>query len=216
MNDPAVRASHRGPSSIEPAPGWFDLLEVTADPRRRSILAVVRESGELPIDDLSARARNRCRGSGEDSGLSPITFHHVHLPNLEAVDLVEVTDDGESIRPGPAFDPDTVDALLRDDEPEPVDDATIAALEAPRRRLAVSVMADAGGLVEVDELADAVAARTARSDWPDEPTPDPAVVLHHVDLPRLDAAGVVDYDPDEGLATYLGLPDGLALSVGPV
>lgn len=30
------------------------------------------------------------------------------------------------------------------------------------------------------------------------------VALHHVHLPKLDAAEVVDYDPDEGVVRYLG------------
>lgn len=52
-------------------------------------------------------------------------------------------------------------------------------------------------VVAVDDLADEISAR-------DHATDVTAIRLHHVILPRLDDAGVVEYDPRSNTARYRG------------
>lgn len=74
---------------------------------------------------------------------------------------------------------------------------TIAALLTDaRRRRAVDVLADRDARIRLRDLAAAVAAREREID-PDggsAATDEIAVSLHHRHLPKLDRAGVVDYD----------------------
>ena len=78
-------------------------------------------------------------------------------------------------------------------------------LGAERRRLVLDVLSERTGPVDLDELAAAVADReggeaaTARG---------VAVDLHHTRLPELDAAGLVDYDPDSRVVDS-GAADGV-------
>jgi DNA-binding transcriptional ArsR family regulator len=80
-------------------------------------------------------------------------------------------------------------------------------LAAPERRLILSVLRERdGGPVTLDSLARAVRDRLADSDRDRSPTKhDLRVSFHHVHLPKLADAGVVEYD-DEAVRL---LPDPL-------
>ena len=68
-------------------------------------------------------------------------------------------------------------------------------LAAERRRLAVDVLSERDTPVALDDLAAAVAAReTTESDPGADAVNRTAISLHHVHLPRLADAGVVEYD----------------------
>lgn len=59
----------------------------------------------------------------------------------------------------------------------------------------------------LETLADLVAGWTEAGPGPDRSVAhdDVRIGLHHVHLPTLDAAGLVDYDPDEGRVAFGGL-----------
>lgn len=69
-------------------------------------------------------------------------------------------------------------------------------LEVDRRRYALDALAEYDDPVDLEELAEAVA---AREDDLDESEPSVrsamATALHHIHLPKLADAGVVEYDP---------------------
>ena len=68
-------------------------------------------------------------------------------------------------------------------------------LAAERRRLALEVLSDRDAPLELDDLATAVAARQSDDDAPEDDVIERTTVsLHHVHLPRLADADVVDYD----------------------
>jgi hypothetical protein len=70
-------------------------------------------------------------------------------------------------------------------------------LSAERRRLTLDVVADRTAPVGLDDVARAVARRETDADVPDAAAVERvAVSLHHVHLPKLSDAGVVQYDPD--------------------
>lgn len=67
-------------------------------------------------------------------------------------------------------------------------------LRAERRRVTLEVLTDWSAPVDVEDLAAAVAEREA--DGADESTVRRVTVsLHHLHLPKMAEAGVVDYDP---------------------
>ena len=81
-------------------------------------------------------------------------------------------------------------------------DATLELLSDQRRRYVLYYLREQGNPVSVDELADRVTM------WENEPSIDRSKIradLHHSQLPRLDDAGVVDFDPEEG---YVSLATG--------
>jgi|AntRauMinimDraft_4_1070384.scaffolds.fasta_scaffold00048_22 DNA-binding transcriptional ArsR family regulator len=106
------------------------------------------------------------------------------------------TSDAASTPLGPSLpNPD-----LPEDSTPPLDlDAVFAALGHPRRRHLLSALADRDGEQSLTRLATDVVAR--ESDQPRESVSTEAcqrcrIALHHAHLPKLDALGVVDYDPD--------------------
>lgn len=70
-------------------------------------------------------------------------------------------------------------------------------LASEHRRLALDVLADEYPTVELETLAADVAEREAESDAVEDGSVESVTIaLHHAHLPRLDDAGVVDYDPE--------------------
>jgi len=68
-------------------------------------------------------------------------------------------------------------------------------LAAERRRLALAVLSERDAPLGLDDLATAVATRQSDDGAPENEVIDrTAVSLHHVHLPRLGDADVVDYD----------------------
>lgn len=67
----------------------------------------------------------------------------------------------------------------------------LEAMASTRRQHVAGALADAGDEIEsLDDLVDAVGERF------DDDEDELRAALHHVHLPKLDEAGLVDYDPD--------------------
>lgn len=70
-------------------------------------------------------------------------------------------------------------------------------LSAERRRLVIDVLATRGTPGELADVARAVAVRENEGGAVDEATVESvAISLHHVHLPKMDAAGVIGYDAE--------------------
>lgn len=70
-------------------------------------------------------------------------------------------------------------------------------LASDRRRVALDVLDTRRGPLDLDDLAALVAAEEHDRDTPTDKTVEQtAISLHHVHLPKLEAAGVVRYDAD--------------------
>lgn len=78
-------------------------------------------------------------------------------------------------------------------------DATLDLLKNHRRRYVLYYLRDQEGTVMLEELADQVATWESDDGLLDEERV--RADLHHSQLPRLDDAGVVTYDPDSGYVT---------------
>ncbi|MFC7141316.1 hypothetical protein ACFQMA_15940 [Halosimplex aquaticum] len=87
-------------------------------------------------------------------------------------------------------------------------DALFAILADPRRRRLLDVLEtrDPGARMALSELADRLAA--AEGSTSGERRHDVAAALHHVHLPKLDDAGLVEYDPTERVVEATELSDG--------
>lgn len=69
-----------------------------------------------------------------------------------------------------------------------------------RRRLAIDVLSDQAGPVDVEELAAEIAARTEELDADDRTDVDRvAITLHHVHLPKMAALDILEYDTADTL-----------------
>ncbi|UPV74819.1 hypothetical protein M0R89_01815 [Halorussus limi] len=84
-------------------------------------------------------------------------------------------------------------------------DAIFEVLVAERRRRALYVLHRRGGPVALSDLAEAVAS----CEGEDADVERVAASLHHVHLPKLVAANVAEYDPEDGTVRPLGHPERL-------
>jgi hypothetical protein len=94
-------------------PSWDAASVLLARPRRQDVLSVVAgRSGRLTVSELAAELRDRERspvGDGRDRSL-PTELHHVDLPVLDDVGLVEYDPDGRTVAPAPRL-PTCIDRL---------------------------------------------------------------------------------------------------------
>jgi DNA-binding transcriptional ArsR family regulator len=77
-------------------------------------------------------------------------------------------------------------------------DDTLRLLADERRRTALRFLIEGDGPTTVDEVAERVAADAGD----DRPVERVRVDLHHTHLPKMDEAGVVDYDARRGTVRY--------------
>lgn len=189
--------------------GYDDAFDALAHSRRRCVLRALDETtarsvAELATDVAAAeRDRRPDDVSSDDVEAVRIALHHVHLPALVEAGLVERTDGAVRAADHPALDDPAVDELLRSDAP--VRDDVLRCLAVRRRRTVLGVLRARDGAVDREALAGAIATRLGSED--DDARESILGALHHVHLPALDEAGLVDYDPDEGTVAYEGHPD---------
>lgn len=92
--------------------------------------------------------------------------------------------------------PDATDAYAGGDRGiSPQLDATLDLLSNQRRRYVLYYLREQGGTVSVEELAEQLVA------WESDGSPDESQILadlHHSQLPHLDDAGAVTFDPGTG------------------
>ncbi|MFB6305039.1 MAG: hypothetical protein ABEH47_07725, partial [Haloferacaceae archaeon] len=148
------------------------------------------------MDELSARLAAR---EASDRGSIRIDLRHRCLPKLETVGWIErrrgglVVDEPFPLDHGRLSVPDVRD-------PEHPDWEAISALLARSRRLELaSLVADRPRPVSVEDLA-AELSSGARGTDESRPAADRTLLteFRHVDLPKLDDVGLIEYDAREG------------------
>jgi hypothetical protein len=128
-----------------------------------------------------------------------IYLRHVDLPKLADADLITWDEPAGSVTP--VAQPPINDARYeRATETADVrgEDASIE-----RRRAALSVLESRDGPQERADLACGVAAREADGEPTTGAVEEVEVALHHVHLPKLDRAGLLEYDADEGIVSRI-------------
>lgn len=127
-----------------------------------------------------------------------IYLRHVDLPKLADADLI-TWDEPDGTVTSVVRPPLYVSRFERttettDDQGEDfVEDASVE-----RRRAVVTALESLDGPRERADLAREVAAREADGEPATGAVEEVAVALHHVHLPKLERAGLLEYDADEG------------------
>jgi hypothetical protein len=128
-------------------------------------------------------------------------LHHRCLPKLAALGWIERRPEGVVLTDQFPFADESVCPLPLSDADHHWD-AYVSLLSRPRRHHVLSVLSDrrdALGLdALVDELATEAATTTSTTYGTDARLP---LVLHHIDLPRLDAVDLLTYDSDAKTVT---------------
>jgi DNA-binding transcriptional ArsR family regulator len=197
------------------------LLHAATDPRRRATLGVLRERGELPLRDLATHVAARER-SVTVADVSPslrdrvaATLHHTHVPKLREAGLVttEAVATESFVTPtGWVSDGRAFDAIEAAFDTGDTDEVVATLLADEDRRRAVAALRTMEGPVALADLAEALA-EGAADGAADGTTPAEGattattVSLHHSHLPKLDDAGVVDYDRSARVVEFRSVPD---------
>lgn len=184
--------------------GGRDELEqssILADPRHRRILSILRTQSEpMSVEELCRRL-----AVAEDDGTSGTNrrsirtdLRHRSLPSLEAGGWIDRRADGIYLQQRRIAETVAIPLPALTAPDDPMWDVVSAILARPYRRDLLSVVADADGALTIDALADDLQKRedsavTARSDS------DGVLrrALHHVDVPKLAATGVIEYEWEE-------------------
>lgn len=186
-----------------------ELLDCLNDRRRRQILQVlgntsesvterelaeklVVDSGKESIEDVAEATIEGVR----------IRLQHVHLPRLDDAGLVNWNEDEETVESTdhPIYDDPEFQQLLEigcDDW-----DEAVGSLVDGRRHRILSVLESREDSVRRDVLAHEIAAREANAEAWTDAVDSIRSELHHVHLPKLESAGLVEYDVDDGTVTY--------------
>lgn len=195
-NDRTADARLHGPRGVARLDAAFDAL---ATEHGRALVAHLADADEetVVVDDLAARIAE----DGADDPLLRARFHHTHLPKLDDAGLLDYDADRGLVRPDADGRFEALHAAAADYEPadRPVSlDAVFGLLASFRRRTAYRTLLSHGDL-SLPDLADEVAVVER-----DQPLPeiDPDAVLkvylslYHTHVPKLAAAGLVEYDQD--------------------
>ncbi|RXK50176.1 DUF7344 domain-containing protein [Halorientalis pallida] len=178
--------------------------------RHRHVLAAVADRDACTVDELAAALADRL-DDGRDAAVTrqEVALVHTHLPRLDSAGLIEFDRERGTVR-ARSDTPEAVDRWYSDHgggtdrstgEPTGRDRSATPDQWRDRRRTLRSVLAgcESGDRIPLAVLAVAVAV----SEGEDGATDLASVrsTLHHVHLPKLDASGVLDYDPEARTAT---------------
>jgi DNA-binding transcriptional ArsR family regulator len=203
MNEPTDETAVRYENGV---------FEALAAGRRRGVLRVLDRVERASVLDLATHVV----AEEEDCSLLAVDradaealvaeFEHVHLPRLTAADLVTRSDDGTvTITDHPALaDPKL--ARLIETRADDWDDV-MASLTDKRRRLVLTTLSRAGEPVETVDLAMAVVSAARGGAETESAVEGTLQALHHVHLPKLADAGLVERDEGAGTVSYEGHPD---------
>ena len=193
------------------------IITAVADGRRRRTLEILRDrTGFLDEDELATNLAATETGkrlfevTKEEFRETLVSLRHTHLPALADANLVEWDDRSGvvSATDHPVHD-DPKFARILNVEADDWDEV-LGNLADGRRRIVLSAISAADGAVDREALARSVAARehgVSEVEVPPRDARDVLVSLHHVHLPKLDEAGLVEYDRETETVAYAGHPE---------
>lgn len=197
-------------SCTDRTPPLDHVLEALGAERRRRVLDVLLGQSPLPLGELVARvaASEGDVRAGERTEEPPaslrVSLLHGHLPALEDAGLVEWNRDAGTVTTTdhPALGDGRLEDLLGR-EGDGWDDV-VGCLANERRRTVLRVLAEQTGSATRTILAHELAEQERDGGPSGDAVESLEVALHHHHLPKLDDAGLVEYDVGEGTATYTG------------
>lgn len=203
-------------ATVSGGPARNPVLTAVADRRRRHVVRLLVDArSPLSVEDLAIHLATM---DGEKP-LSEVTerefrsrrtdLTQILLPRLEDAGLLTWDqEDGTVTTTGhPAFDDPKFERIV---EPETGNwDAVLANLAHERRRVALSELKAESVPMTVTDLARTMAAHetNTEAERDRDAVESLCTSLHHVHLPKLAEAGLVEYDPSSGAISYAGHPD---------
>lgn len=186
-----------------PAEHGNAVFEALSSDRGRELLAELRHrSVPVSLEDLATALAESVETGQSDEQQVLIELTHTVLPKYEDAGLVERTDSGVATADHPALADPVIDRLLDADAGH-----VFEALSKRRRRIAVAALRNRSSTVDRRSLAATVAARertVAVSDVDEETVSSVLTSLHHVHLPALADADLIEID--DGDVAYDGHP----------
>ncbi len=186
-----------------------EVFEALAHRRRRAVLRIldrvarvrpsalaahlVAEEADKPLVDVT-------RGEAEPV---LVDLEHCHLPRLADAGLLSREDGVVELTEHPAVRDPKLGAMVGTDAPGW--DAVLSSLADKRRRVVLTTLSVNGAPMDRLDLAAEVAGKVGDDDTP-ATVEDVVLGLHHVHLPKLEAAGLVACDADEGTVAFEGHP----------
>lgn len=179
---------------------------ILGDRRQRRLLDILRDRS-LPLTErglaveLAAREEDKPPAdvTTEERRQRQLRLHHQDLPEFEAAGLIERRPDGVvSTEQFPLPEPNPpLPHIPGLDDPSGEELATL--LSRPRRQDVVSLVVERDRPLALDEIAAELATSERRTASADDPVDESSlrITLHHVDLPKLDDIGLIEYDSDE-------------------
>lgn len=196
----------------EQGSSYSPLLAAVKSSRRRRILQILADRVS-PVDEeelairLAAAERETSLQSVRDEEVQSLRadLRHHQLPMLEKVGLI--ARDGETVT--------TTDHRVFEDRQtrqliEAEDDgwdSVIDCLAAERRRIVLAVLEGRTEPMARADLAREVARRESTGEPSDDEVKTVLVSLHHVHLPKLANAGLVEYNGTDEPVSYRGHPE---------
>lgn len=190
------------------------IYDVLSDDRCRNVLAALTRFGPMREKDLAAAVWADEHDypveavADVDAQSVRSELYHVALPRLVAAELV--SHDGQLVESrlaeGTANRPE-LRAFVEADRTQTAQYLKLLCNE--ERRAALTVLSTAETRMELSTLAESIAA-SSDSHFDDHQIQSLRVSLHHLHLPKLDQAGLVDYDPDEHVVertSYMAVVD---------
>ena len=193
--------------------GSNPIFDALASARARRVVGELRfRSGPVSPEDLAAALARETRdrqseAGGDEERRILLSLTHSVLPALEDCGLVERTDAGVVATDHPILSDPAVRRLL--DSDDDAVDRIFRALSSTRRRHVLSILERRDAGLELRSLGEAVVERERElaSADADAPTVDEVCAsLHHVHLPALEAAGLIETVGDGDRVTYVGHP----------
>lgn len=183
------------------------LSSILADPCQRHILALLLEQPQ-PLTDRDLAVQLAARESEkqssevaeEDVQQLLVDLYHQYLPELQTIGWIDRRPEGIVLTD--QFPSEEIESSL-----PPLQDADrqweilTTLLARPRRQHIVSILAGQEHPLTLEKLAVRLTAYEQITGTTDGDDPTLSVTLHHVDLPRLDEAGLIEYDPEEKTIT---------------
>lgn len=191
--------------------GGNDVFEALGHRRRREILRILDRVSRASPAELATHLVAAETGqplmdvSRPDAEDALVDLLHAHLPRLEDANLVTRTDDRVETTEHPALQDPKIEAMIASDASDW--DDVVDCLADERRRVALSTLYRTGAPMDRTDLAVAVAESDQTDTESSISVEDVLVEMHHLHLPKLEAAGLVSYDAEAETVTYEGHPD---------
>ena len=198
-------------SRVGDTPDTQLLSTILSDVRQRRILSILADQAcPLTERDLAVQlaahelGKSPSEVSASERRSREIALHHQKLPMLDSAGLIERTSAGISLVPWFPIDVDSygVSVPPADAPEDPAWELLAAVVKCPYRQHVVSMVDEATDPSPLEDLASELAEHEQYQTGSESSAYDRFMMrLHHVDLPKLDALGVLDYDHLERTVT---------------